>query len=78
MNGQYLCNRAITVSYAYKKDTKGERHGTMAGVCPIPLNVVHLECDVSNCLGMGEVKRAELVVLMVCGDIGSKENILIG
>lgn len=24
MNGQYLCNRAITVSYAYKKDTKGE------------------------------------------------------
>ncbi|KAF2311798.1 hypothetical protein GH714_026783 [Hevea brasiliensis] len=26
MNGQYLCNRQITVSYAYKKDTKGERH----------------------------------------------------
>lgn len=23
MNGQYLCNRAITVSYAFKKDTKG-------------------------------------------------------
>lgn len=32
MNGQYLCNRQITVSYAYKKDTKGERHGTPAGV----------------------------------------------
>lgn len=31
MNGQYLCNRPITVSYAYKKDTKGERHGTHAG-----------------------------------------------
>eukprot|EP00898_Chlorokybus_atmophyticus_P000539 jgi/Chlat1/1486/Chrsp12S02035 len=30
MNGQYLCNRAITVTYAYKKDTKGERHGTPA------------------------------------------------
>ncbi|XP_057962543.1 uncharacterized protein LOC131154062 [Malania oleifera] len=30
MNGQYLCNRQITVSYAYKKDTKGERHGTLA------------------------------------------------
>ncbi|KAL5715200.1 hypothetical protein ACHQM5_017057 [Ranunculus cassubicifolius] len=30
MNGQYLCNRQITVSYAYKKDTKGERHGTVA------------------------------------------------
>ncbi|KAK6152913.1 hypothetical protein DH2020_012552 [Rehmannia glutinosa] len=25
MNGQYLCNRQITVSYAYKKDTKGEQ-----------------------------------------------------
>ncbi|CAI5515960.1 unnamed protein product [Closterium sp. Naga37s-1] len=31
MNGQYLCNRAISVSYAFKKDTKGERHGTPAG-----------------------------------------------
>uniref|UniRef100_A0A061QW75 Splicing factor 3B subunit 4 n=1 Tax=Tetraselmis sp. GSL018 TaxID=582737 RepID=A0A061QW75_9CHLO len=30
MNGQYLCNRAISVSYAFKKDTKGERHGTPA------------------------------------------------
>ncbi|KAI3451722.1 hypothetical protein Pfo_008387 [Paulownia fortunei] len=30
MNGQYLRNRQITVSYAYKKDTKGERHGTPA------------------------------------------------
>lgn len=29
MNGQYLCNRQITVSYAYKKDTKGK-----AGDCP--------------------------------------------
>lgn len=30
MNNQHLCNRPITVSYAYKKDTKGERHGTPA------------------------------------------------
>eukprot|EP00208_Stichococcus_sp_RCC1054_P007384 CAMPEP_0206146254 /NCGR_PEP_ID=MMETSP1473-20131121/29845_1 /ASSEMBLY_ACC=CAM_ASM_001109 /TAXON_ID=1461547 /ORGANISM="Stichococcus sp, Strain RCC1054" /LENGTH=257 /DNA_ID=CAMNT_0053542743 /DNA_START=112 /DNA_END=881 /DNA_ORIENTATION=+ len=30
MGGQFLCNRPITVSYAYKKDTKGERHGTPA------------------------------------------------
>lgn len=28
MNGQFLCNRAITVSYAFKKDTK---------VCPFSL-----------------------------------------
>lgn len=31
MNGQYLSNRPIHVSYAYKKDgSKGERHGTQA------------------------------------------------
>ncbi|CAN7939620.1 unnamed protein product [Ixodes hexagonus] len=30
MNGQYLCNRAITISYAFKKDSKGERHGSAA------------------------------------------------
>ena len=31
MNGQYLCNRPISISYAFKKDSKGERHGTPAG-----------------------------------------------
>ncbi|XP_020900437.1 splicing factor 3B subunit 4 [Exaiptasia diaphana] len=30
MNGQYLCNRPITVSFAFKKDAKGERHGSAA------------------------------------------------
>ena len=31
MNAQYLCGRAITVQYAYKKDgSKGERHGSVA------------------------------------------------
>merc|ERR1719394_755489 len=30
MNGQYLCNRAISISYAFKKDSKGERHGSAA------------------------------------------------
>lgn len=30
MNGQYFCNRTIHVSYAYKRDTKGERHGSAA------------------------------------------------
>ena len=28
MNGQYLCNRAIMVQYAFKKDSPGERHGS--------------------------------------------------
>ena len=31
MNLQYLCNRAISISYAFKKDSKGERHGSAAG-----------------------------------------------
>ncbi|KAJ2761501.1 Spliceosome-associated protein 49 [Coemansia nantahalensis] len=30
MNGQYLANKPISVSYAYKKDAKGERHGSAA------------------------------------------------
>ncbi|KAL4221830.1 Splicing factor 3B subunit 4 [Mactra antiquata] len=30
MNGQYLCNRAISISYAFRKDSKGERHGSAA------------------------------------------------
>ncbi|XP_078356280.1 splicing factor 3B subunit 4-like [Oculina patagonica] len=30
MNGQYLCNRPITLSYAFKKESKGERHGSAA------------------------------------------------
>lgn len=30
MNGQYLGGRPISVTYAFKKDTKGERHGTPA------------------------------------------------
>jgi splicing factor 3B subunit 4 len=30
MNGQFLMNKNITVQYAFKKDGKGERHGTPA------------------------------------------------
>lgn len=30
MNGQFLGNRPIAVNYAYKKDGKGERHGSAA------------------------------------------------
>lgn len=32
MNGQYLCNRPIAISYAFKKESKGERHGSAAGI----------------------------------------------
>lgn len=30
MNGQYVGGQPVDVSYAYKKDTKGERHGSTA------------------------------------------------
>ena len=30
INGQYLDGKPIEVSYAFKKDTHGERHGSMA------------------------------------------------
>lgn len=30
MNGQFLCNRPIAVTYAYKRDSKNEKYGSMA------------------------------------------------
>jgi len=30
LNNQHLMNKPITVQYAFKKDGKGERHGTAA------------------------------------------------
>ena len=30
--GQFFANKTINVMYAYKKDTKGERHGSAAGI----------------------------------------------
>ena len=40
MNGQYLSNRPISVSYAFKKDSKGERHGSAAGLFLCSLNCI--------------------------------------
>lgn len=44
MNGQYLCNRPITISYAFKKESKGERHGSAAGTA------VHLKLMSFTCI----------------------------
>eukprot|EP01135_Chromosphaera_perkinsii_P009454 Nk52_evm12s1762 gene=Nk52_evmTU12s1762 len=30
MNGQHFCNRPISLDYAFKKDSRGQRHGTEA------------------------------------------------
>ena len=45
MNGQYLCNRAISISYAFKKESKGERHGTAAGARDV--SRLHVENNIS-------------------------------
>ncbi|KAJ3311470.1 Splicing factor 3B subunit 4 [Blyttiomyces sp. JEL0837] len=37
MNNQFLMNKPITVSYAFKKDGKGERHGSAAAPAMPPL-----------------------------------------
>ena len=53
MNGQYLCNRPITLSYAFKKESKGERHGSAAGtVCmyKIPSCPVNKQLSISASL----------------------------
>ncbi|KAM0682379.1 Splicing factor 3B subunit 4 [Mitosporidium daphniae] len=31
MNHQFLCNKPLSISYAFKKDSPGERHGSPAG-----------------------------------------------
>ncbi|POG74435.1 hypothetical protein GLOIN_2v1453797 [Rhizophagus irregularis DAOM 181602=DAOM 197198] len=41
MNGQYLMNIPITVSYAFKKDGKGERHRSAAGSYFLPNRVYY-------------------------------------
>ena len=50
MNGQHLCNRPISVSYAFKKEARGERHGTGEGFnfacCIIIILVVFKFCFV--------------------------------
>lgn len=61
MNGQYLCNRAITISYAFKKDSKGERHGSAAErllAFQSPLS------QVSSCLFIASDFLSKLKVLL--------------
>lgn len=50
MNGQYLCNRPITISYAFKKEAKGERHGSAAGMCVWIIKHFRVQC---TCLSSG-------------------------
>ena len=48
MNVQYLCNRPITVSYAFKKDSKGERHGSEAGAPKPPKEDIDRDTELNE------------------------------
>ena len=58
MNGQYLCNRPITISYAFKKEAKGERHGSAAGTCVWIIKHLCVQC---TCLSFGNYLACALL-----------------
>ena len=58
-SSQYLCNRPIVVQYAFKKETRGERHGSaaerlLAGSNPdrARINAMMASLNVQNIPGM--------------------------
>lgn len=56
MNGQFLCNRSITVQYAYKKNSKGERHGSQAERLLAANNPNRLKPNMSFSSGPGSMQ----------------------
>lgn len=60
MNGQYLSNRPISVSYAFKKDSKGERHGSAAGMflCSLKMFFNVLSRHLLNVVSSGNLADA--------------------
>ena len=51
MKGQYISGKPIEVEYAFKKDTKGERHGSVAErilAANRPVNILGREDEVEN------------------------------
>jgi RNA recognition motif-containing protein len=58
MNGQHLCNRPISVTYAFRKDAKGERHGSAAGTA---------QCSFRHCGGIVIVKGCSMRALVSIG-----------
>ena len=66
MNGQHLCNRAITVSYAFKKDSKGERHGSAAGTDKYVYHISNCLGLRDNCLGLWDIIALALPCIRLC------------
>ena len=51
MKGQYISGKPIEVEYAFKKDTKGERHGSVAErilAANRPVNILGNEEEITN------------------------------
>lgn len=54
MNGQFLMNKQISLTYAFKKDGKGEKHGSVAG---ISININHFFLTLKNVYWLLKAKR---------------------
>ena len=53
MNGQFLCNRPVSCTYAIKKDSKGERHGSAAERLLAANNPLKSDARPNQFFGMG-------------------------
>lgn len=64
MHNQYLCNRQISVQYAYKKDSRGERHGgqVRVGVSWGFLRLAHMICLCAISTQMSENKMEKITM----------------
>lgn len=87
MSGQFLCNRAIHVSYAYKEGQKGERHGSyeerylakrQAAKYAKPVNMLFgtTENIVNNLSMQGIIPQQENVPILNGMGLPSQQNIL--
>lgn len=70
MHGQFLMGRAITLQFAYKKDTKGERHGTAAERLLAKQNP-HLKNDAPNTMFADKAAGA-------LGPPGAQQQMMLG
>lgn len=71
MNGQYLCNRPISVSYAFKKDSKGERHGSaaerlLAGKFHLQISYYHMVLTLNVFNFQHKIHSVMQIVLINC------------
>lgn len=69
MNNQFLMNKPVTVDYAFKKEGKGERHGT-------PAERRKLLCFLSSFSSFESLLTFLFFVLIVLAAQARKNNVL--